>query len=98
MRNKVFKWFEFLKECELKTIIGIVVSLFALLGTLYATQSSITKWIMDTDNAIIEGRKAIEKGNEREKKLVEHETRICVLESNYKSIDNKLDILIARIK
>jgi len=98
MRNKVFKWFDFLKECEPKTIIGVITVLVGILGTLYATQNNITKWILNTENAICESKKNIEEDNKRQLTIDNHNSRIMVLESNYRSIDDKLNILIARTK
>lgn len=96
--KKVFKWLDFLRECEIKTIFGILAVVFTILSSVYVAQANIAKWIMTAETAISDGKIAIEQGKKRDLIVNNHETRICVLEKTYESIDNKLNILISRSK
>jgi len=96
--KKVFKWLDFLRECEPKTLFAVICIIGTIIGAVYTTQASITKWIYNAEQAITDGKNAIEQGKKRDLIVAEHETRICVLETTYQSIDQKLNILIARTK
>jgi len=103
--KKVFKWLDFLRECEPKTMWGVIVAIGVIFVSVYNLQANISRWIVNTENAISDGKIAIEQAKIRDKKVYDLEIRTCIVENNFVTldkkidgVDKKLDIIIARIK
>jgi hypothetical protein len=85
--KKVFEWLDLLRKCEIKTVLAILGIICTIIGSAYMAQANVTKWIINANNAMVEGKIAIEQGKMREKEVESLKSRVCVMES-------KIDIVL----